>query len=124
MCSSDLNGPKPMVPVSADGGWGAVELAARFSHVDLDFHEGAPGTAAAPDSVRGGTQDIWTLGLNWYLNANLRATLNWFLVDVERLNPASAGNPTPFGASPSTPPDGAQLGQDYQAIALRTQFTF
>ncbi|MEQ1754195.1 MAG: porin [Micropepsaceae bacterium] len=115
---------KPSSPVESGSGFGAFELAARFSHVDLNFHDGIAGAAAAADSIRGGEQDIWTLGLNWYLNPNLRATLNYFMVDVNRFNPAGVGNLTPFGASPSTPPDGVQIGQDYDAVALRLQLAF
>lgn len=44
-----------------DGHPGALELAARYSTVDLN--DGA---------VRGGTQSIWTVGLNWYLSENLK----------------------------------------------------
>jgi phosphate-selective porin OprO/OprP len=108
------------VPLSADGGWGAWEIAGRFSHVDLNFREGVQGGVSPLGSVRGGEEDIWTIGVNWYLNANLRASLNYFMVDVDRLSP---GNNV-FGAGAATPPDGAQIGQDYDAIALRTQFTF
>ena len=62
-----------------------------------------------------------TLGVNWYLNANLRASLNYFMVDVDRLNPGNAV----FGAAPATPnAPGVQIGQDYDAVALRTQFSF
>ena len=46
--------------------WGAFEIAARFSFLDLD-----------DGTVRGGTQWDTTLGLNWYLRSNLRVTLNW-----------------------------------------------
>jgi phosphate-selective porin OprO/OprP len=53
----------------ATSGWagfgghpGALELAARYSTVNLN--DGA---------VRGGTQSIWTVGLNWYLSENLKA---------------------------------------------------
>lgn len=44
-----------------DGHPGALELAARYSTVNLN--DGA---------VRGGTQSIWTVGLNWYLSENLK----------------------------------------------------
>ncbi len=124
MATASYSAPKPMIPVSADGGYGAWELAARYSHVDLNFHEGLPGTAAPVGSVRGGQEDIWTMGVNWYLNANLRASLNYYIVNVDRLNPAGPGNLTPFGPAPATPPNGAQIGQDYDAIAIRTQFAF
>ena len=105
-------------------GWGALELALRYSHTDLNFHEGAGGTAATTDSVRGGVQNIWTLGANWYLNANFKLMLDYMRIDVDRLNPAGPGNLTPFGAAPLTPPIGVQIGQDLNVIALRSQYAF
>lgn len=116
--------PRPSAPVGSEGGFGAVELAARYSHVDLNHEEGLPGSAATAGAVRGGEQQIWTIGLNWYLTSNLKMSFNYFMVDVDRLNPAGAGNLTPFGASPATPPDGVQIGQDYDAIAARLHFAF
>lgn len=115
---------KPASAFESGGGYGAFELATRFSHVDLNYREGAAGTAATADAIRGGEQDIWTFGLNWYLNQNVRATLNYFIVDVNRLNPAGVGNTKPFGDPSATPPDGVQIGQDYDAVALRLQLTF
>ena len=119
-----FSAPKPTSPLGVEGGFGALELAARFSHVDLNHAEGVLGSAAVAGAVRGGEQEIWTLGLNWYLNQNLRLSTNYFLVDVDRLNPAGVGNLTPFGTAPSTPPDGAEIGQDYDAVALRLQLSF
>jgi phosphate-selective porin OprO/OprP len=43
---------------------------------------------------------------------------------VNRLNPAGPGNLTPFGPAPATPPNGVQIGQDLNVIALRSQFSF
>jgi phosphate-selective porin OprO/OprP len=116
--------PRPFVPVSWPSGFGAWELAVRFSHTDLDYHAGNSGTAAGLDAIRGGVQDIWTIGLNWYLNANFRMSFNYYHVDVDRLNPAGPGNPTPFGPAPSTPPIGVQIGQDYDVFGIRSQFNF
>lgn len=55
----------------ARGHWGAFELAARFSYLDLDDR-----------SVRGG--ELWdvTAGLNWYLFPNARIMLNYVHADV------------------------------------------
>jgi phosphate-selective porin OprO/OprP len=121
--NGSFQAPKPLVPFAKGGGLGAWELAARFSHTDLDFHAGDSG-AANPDAVRGGVQDIWALGLNWYPNANLKFMLNYLRIDVDRLNPAGPGNLTPFGPAPGTPPLGAQIGQDLNVFALRSQFAF
>lgn len=124
MATAAFQGPRPFVPFSSAGGLGAWELAARYSRLDLDFHSGLAGTAATADAIRGGTQDIWTLGVNWYLNTNVKLMLNWLHVDVERLNPAGVGNLTPFGPAPATPPIGVQIGQDLDIYGLRTQYSF
>jgi phosphate-selective porin OprO/OprP len=125
MTNASYQAPKPLKPFSlSGGGHGAWELGLRFSHTDLNFHEGTALTAAAADSVRGGVQDIWTLGLNWYPNSNLKFMANYLRIDVDRLNPAGPGNLTPFGPAPGTPPLGVQIGQDFNVFALRSQFAF
>jgi phosphate-selective porin OprO/OprP len=105
-------------------GFGAWELAARYSRMNLNFQEGLAGTAASTDSVRGGDQNVLTFGVNWFMNPNVKLMLDYMLIDVDRLNPAGPGNTAPFGPSPATPPIGVQIGQDLDVIALRTQFSF
>ncbi len=122
--SGAFQAPRARVPFDGRGGWGAFELALRYSHTDLNFHEGLAGTPAGADAVRGGDQSILTAGVNWYLNANVKLMLNYLHIDVDRLNPAGPANPTPFGASPATPPPGVQVGQDLDVYALRSQFSF
>lgn len=51
----------------------AFELAARISSLDLD-----------DGSVQGGDSTNFTLGANWYPNANVRLTANYVRVDGER----------------------------------------
>jgi phosphate-selective porin OprO/OprP len=89
------------------GAYGALELVARYSDLDLNFHSGAAGAAASLDAIRGGEQKISTVGLNWYLNPDIRMMFDYQHVDVTRLNAA-----------------GAQIGQTYNALAARAQFTF
>ena len=125
VASGSFQNSRPFVPVSfAARGIGAFELAARFSHVDLNDAAGRAGVAALADAIRGGEQDIFTLGLNWYLNANFKLLLNYLDISVDRLNPMGVGNLTPFGAAPATPPPGVEIGQDLEVYALRAQYSF
>ena len=125
IATGSFQNPRPYRAFSpANGGFGAFELAARYSYLDLDFRPGAAGAVALPGSIRGGEQRIVTLGLNWYLNSNAKLLFNYLHVDVDRLNPAGPGNLAPFGAGAATPPVGVQIGQDYDAFAVRTQFAF
>lgn len=65
-------------------GPGAIELAARVSHLNL-----------TDVAVRGGrTWDV-TLGVNWYLNPNLRVSANYVYSRAE--TPAGAGESHGFG---------------------------
>jgi len=50
--------------------------------------------------------------------------MNYLMIDVDRLNPAGPGNLAPFGPAPGTPPPGAEIGQDLDVFALRTQYSF
>lgn len=122
--SGSFQNPRPRSPIAPGGGWGAFELAARFSHTDLNFEEGDADTAPVAGAIRGGAQDVLTLGFNWYLNPNIKFLLNYLMIDVDRLNPAGPGNAEPFGAGAATPPVGAEIGQDLDAVVLRTQFSF
>ncbi|HWA61162.1 MAG TPA: porin [Caulobacteraceae bacterium] len=98
-----------------DGTWGAWELGVRYSRLDLDYHAGAPGTAPGADAIRGGTERNFTAGLNWYPNAVIRFMLDYEHVDIDRLSPNAAVYQTPTGA---------QIGQTYDAVAVRSQVAF
>jgi phosphate-selective porin OprO/OprP len=98
-----------------DGTWGAWELALRYSDADLNYREGALGTAPAADAVRGGDQRIWAGSLNWYANAVVRFMLQYQDVRVDRLSPSATSFQTPVGA---------QIGQHYHTLALRSQLAF
>ena len=122
--SAAFQAPRPRFPFDGIGGWGAWELALRFSRTDLNFHEGLAGTEAPLGSVRGGEQSIFGAGVNWYLNTNVKLMFNYLHIDVDRLNPAGPDNLTPFGPSPATPPLGVEIGQSLDVYALRSQFSF
>ncbi len=52
-------------------GWGALEIAARYSYINLNNNSGG---------IIGGKEDDITLGLNWYLHPNLRFVFNYIRV--------------------------------------------
>jgi phosphate-selective porin OprO and OprP len=122
--TGSFQNPRPRAPFSHEGGAGAWELAARYSNMNLNFQEGVEGASPGAGGVRGGEQNVLTLGVNWYLNPNFKVMMNYLLIDVDRLNPAGPGNTAPFGASPATPPIGVQIGQDLDVIAIRSQYSF
>jgi len=55
-----------------EGGLGAWELAARYSHLDLE-----------DAGINGGELDNFTIGANWHLNPNTRVMLNWVFADAD-----------------------------------------
>lgn len=57
-----------------NGNWGAFQLAARVHSLEIGDEAFSQGLAA-PGASR--SADSWTLGLNWYLTANVRYTLNY-----------------------------------------------
>jgi phosphate-selective porin OprO/OprP len=54
-----------------DGGLGAWQIAARYSFCDL-----------TDDNVLGGEENNFTLGLNWWMNANARMQTNYIYADI------------------------------------------
>lgn len=86
------------------GHWGAFELVARYANLDLDYNIGS---AVVGDRVRGGQQDITSLGLGWTLNPSVRFVFQGQQVKVVRMNAS-----------------GGLLDQDYSTFAVRSQFGF
>lgn len=116
-----FDAPKPAKAFDLKKGeWGAWELGLRYSKLDLNYLEGAAGTAPAASAIRGGEQEIFTVGLNWYVNNVLRFQAAFQDVSVDRLSPGG----TAFGTGTATPPAGAQVGQDFNIYSLRTQYAF
>lgn len=56
-----------------DGGWGAWQLAARYSALGLN-----------DGTVLGGRSENLTVGLNWYANPYVRVLVNWVRFDTTR----------------------------------------
>jgi phosphate-selective porin OprO and OprP len=102
--AASYGGIVPANPFSlTGGGWGAWEIAGRYSTIDLNDRLG---TATG---IPGGRQTIYTAGLNWYVNRNVR-----FLFDYLHGNIAKQVTPTNIG----------DAGAKFDAFAMRTQVAF
>jgi phosphate-selective porin OprO and OprP len=63
----------------ANGGWGAWEIAARIGQLDVD--DAAFPLLANPATAASGATS-WGVGLNWRLNKNVKANLNYEQTDL------------------------------------------
>ena len=93
----------PKNPFSLDGGWGAWEIAGRYSTMDLNNLIGTT------TGVAGGRQNVYTVALNWYINRNVRLMFDYLHGDISK-----QVSPTNFGDS----------GSKFDAFAMRTQIAF
>jgi phosphate-selective porin OprO/OprP len=74
---------RPIHPLGTPGGWGAWEVRARYSDIDLDF---LPFATAANGGIPGGKQDVWSLGVNWYPNSVIKFQLDYDNIQVNHAN--------------------------------------
>lgn len=81
---ASFKGVKPKQDFDLDkGGWGAWELVARYSEINLDDDTfknptGTAYTGAYADlSTSAKSAKSWTAGVNWYLNSNAKIALNY-----------------------------------------------
>ena len=79
--------------------WGTWEVAARYSDTDLNYDVNSLVTA---DQVRGGDQKIFSAGLNFYPNWNVKFMFDWQNVDINR-------------------PWSGAFGTKYNALSMRAQ---
>lgn len=102
--SGAYSGITPAHPFSpGSGGWGAWEVAARYSIVDLNDGLGTS------TGIAGGKQQVYAFGLNWYPSTNLRFMLNYIHAKDDKL---------------TAPVNGSEAGATTDAIAVRSQFAF
>jgi phosphate-selective porin OprO/OprP len=95
---------EPAKPFSLkNGGWGAWELATRYSAADLD-----------DGSFQGGELSNITVALNWYINTNFRILANYTrLLDIEN---------SPLTTSTGAPLTGGNA--DLDTFMLRAQVAY
>jgi phosphate-selective porin OprO/OprP len=111
-----FDAPIPAHPFSlSEGTLGAFEIGVRYAEANLNFHPGAFGAAPPANSIRGGDERNVSVDLNWYPNSVIKFMLDYEHVQISRLSPNGAIFQTPVGA---------QIGQTYNAIAVRSQFAF
>jgi len=104
---------------SGDGfsGFGAWEIAARYSMMNLDNDFELTSTSKGTTSgAEGGYQQVFTAGLNWYPNSNVRVDLDYLHGIINRT--ASEENETTkiYSLLP--------VGQTFDAVAARLQFVW
>jgi phosphate-selective porin OprO and OprP len=107
------SGIRPDHPVAfgRGGGWGAWEVAVRYSEINLNNHATPGVSPLTTGGVFGGRANGYVFGINWYPIYNVRFMLNYIHEDVYKTPVATAGGTTSGGVR-------------MDAIALRTQIAF
>ena len=77
--------PLPVARPVNQGGWGAVELAFRYSNTDL-----------TDASLEGGEMDIFSLGVNWWFTRSAHLSVNYRYIWLDKLG--SEGNSSGLNA--------------------------
>jgi phosphate-selective porin OprO/OprP len=95
------------------GQWGAFELGARYSVINLNSNYSTGNvTSASSNAVAGGQQQVITVGLNWYANSNIRFMLDYLHGIIDKPEGTAGVSGAPLGTG---------VGVKFDAIALRTQ---
>jgi phosphate-selective porin OprO/OprP len=102
--------PVPSRPFSLDGdSWGTWELTARYSDMNLNYNPFQLASTAQLAGITGGDERIVTLGVNWYLNRNIKLQVNDMIVKVKR-----SSNPSPANFN--------NMSQDLNILGVRLAF--
>jgi phosphate-selective porin OprO/OprP len=67
----------------SDHHWGAFELVGRYSSFDVDDNVFNPALPFANAATSATGARAWTFGLNWYLNQNVRASVDFTQTDFK-----------------------------------------
>jgi phosphate-selective porin OprO/OprP len=78
---SGIMGAIPIAKTVNQGGWGAWEIGARYSSIDL-----------TDGLVDGGEMDIWSLGVNWWLTPVFNVNFNYRYITLDRFGVESSSN--------------------------------
>jgi phosphate-selective porin OprO and OprP len=114
--NAGFTNPRPRADFDPErDAWGAWELAGRYSDLNLNDQAGMAGSPLPPGGVRGGEQRIAAIGLNWYPNTVLKFMLQAQNVQINRIGTNTAVIPNAADAD---------LGQNFDTIALRSQIAF
>jgi phosphate-selective porin OprO/OprP len=109
-----FSAPKVATPFSFSGdSWGAWELVARYSDTNLNWNAtSAPGSLYPnfQGGINGGNERIVALGVNWYLNNNVKLQVNDLITSVDKYS-----GPVHITAN--------NASQDFNTLAFRLQFT-
>ncbi|HEX3889949.1 MAG TPA: porin [Verrucomicrobiae bacterium] len=95
--TASYNGITPAHPFNLkDGQWGAWQIVARYADLDID---NAAFAAATPFAAAGSASEAkaWSVGLNWYLNRDIRVNASFSRTTFERGGTAA---PTAIVAQP------------------------
>jgi phosphate-selective porin OprO/OprP len=74
--------------------------------------------SSGSNSVGGGLETVYSVGLNWYPNANIRFMFDYLHGDLSKRFSTAAG-----GGIANTPP-GTPVGGNFDAVVMRTQVAF
>jgi phosphate-selective porin OprO and OprP len=134
---ASFKGVKPKKDFDIDkGGWGAWELVARYSEINLDedtfkdangsYKTDAGTTFSNTDSAYSDltksakSAQTWTSGINWYLNQNAKIAINYAHTSFD--GGAIAGGGT--GSGITTTGSNVKNRPDEKAVLARFQVTF
>lgn len=122
---ASFKGVKPKQDFDTDkGGWGAWELVARYSELNLDddTFKNKAGTSFSTNtyadlSTSAKSAKSWTAGVNWYLNQNAKIALNY---EHTKFDGGAGIGITPINATGTN----VRNREDERAILARFQVAF